>query len=169
MSDLFGGKKDDWATPQWLFDALDEEFAFGLDPCCYAHTAKCDLFFTEADDGLAQSWHGRSVYVNPPYSEMNDWMRKCADESRKGAKVIVALVPARTDTKAWQDTVLRTADEIRFIRGRVQFVGAEAGAKFPSALVIWRHRLNLLDRNPSRHSLKVGGFDIRGLKPKGAK
>ena len=30
---LFSSNTDDWATPQDLFDALDAEFHFTLDPC----------------------------------------------------------------------------------------------------------------------------------------
>ena len=44
----------EWGTPQWLFDQLDAEFRFDLDPCSTDANAKCDRHFTEADDGLAQ-------------------------------------------------------------------------------------------------------------------
>lgn len=30
---MFSSANDVWDTPQWLFEALDKEFGFTLDPC----------------------------------------------------------------------------------------------------------------------------------------
>ena len=30
---MFSSKSDDWETPQYIFDELDSEFHFTLDPC----------------------------------------------------------------------------------------------------------------------------------------
>lgn len=51
--------KDDWETPKDLFDELDAEFHFTLDPCCTHESAKCKKHYTLEDDGLAQDWGGR--------------------------------------------------------------------------------------------------------------
>lgn len=50
-----------------VFDQLNEEYRFTLDPCCTRETAKCDHFFTKEDDGLSRSWGGHTVFMNPPY------------------------------------------------------------------------------------------------------
>ena len=42
---LFSSNTDDWATPQDLFDALDAEFHFTLDPCSSEQNHKCDRYF----------------------------------------------------------------------------------------------------------------------------
>lgn len=42
----FSTGKDDWETPQWLFNQLDDEFHFTLDPCCTAENAKCRKYYT---------------------------------------------------------------------------------------------------------------------------
>ena len=49
--------------------------------------------------------------------------------------IVVCLVPARTDTKWFQDYCLK--GEVRFIRGRLTFEGAKNPAPFPSAIVIF--------------------------------
>ena len=49
---LFSSNTDDWATPQDLFDALDAEFHFTLDPCSSEQNHKCDRYFTKEDNGL---------------------------------------------------------------------------------------------------------------------
>lgn len=134
--------KDDWETPQELYDKLDEEFGFTLDPCATKENAKCAKYYTLQEDGLAQNWAGEIVFCNPPYSRrgknkpgQEDWIKKCYDEAQKGAKVI-ALLPARTDTRAFHSYIYHKA-EIRFIRGRIKFGGAKNSAPFPSMLAIW--------------------------------
>lgn len=133
---LFSSERMDWATPPEVFGPLGEEFGFTLDVCATEENAKCARYFTPADDGLVQEWTG-SCWMNPPYGrEIGKWMKKAYESSRAGATV-VCLVPSRTDTAWWHDYAMR-ADEIRYIRGRVKFVGAESGAPFPSAIVIFK-------------------------------
>ena len=57
------------------------------------------------------------------------------EESERGATVVM-LLPARTDTKWFHEYVLGRA-EIRFIRGRIKFNGAQ-NAPFPSLLAIYK-------------------------------
>ena len=55
---IFKSNNDEWATPQDVYDALNSEFHFNLDPCCTAENAKCEYHFTAAENGLLQSWGG---------------------------------------------------------------------------------------------------------------
>lgn len=55
---LFSSTSVEWATPQALFDELDAEFHFDLDPCSTHENAKCADHFTKAEDGLSQNWGG---------------------------------------------------------------------------------------------------------------
>lgn len=127
----------EWETPQELFDRLDREFNFTLDPCASHSNAKCERYYTKDDDGLIQSWAGERVFMNCPYGrEITDWIEKAVYETLHGCELVVALLPARTDTKWFHKYVLDRA-EIRFLRGRVKF--SEKGpATFPSIIVIWR-------------------------------
>ena len=132
----------EWSTPQDLFDRLDEEFAFTLDPCCSHDNAKCAKHYTAAEDGLAQSWAGERVFMNPPYGRViGRWMEKAWLSAQLGA-LVVCLVPARTDTAWWHDFAMK--GEIRFLRGRLRFGGGRGSAPFPSAIVIFRQ----LGRSP---------------------
>ncbi len=80
--------------------------------------------------------------MNPPYGRaIGTWIRKALEESIRGATV-VCLAPARTDTLWWHGDVMK-AREIRLLKGRLTFVGAQAPAPFPSAVVIFAKRLNL--------------------------
>lgn len=135
---LFSSKNNDWETPQSLFNALNKEFSFTLDPCATKESAKCEKFFTEAENGLLQNWQGEIVFVNPPYGrEIYSWVQKCYRESRKQGTTVVMLIPARTDTKYFHDFIYHKAKEIRFIKGRLKFSNSETAAPFPSMIVVF--------------------------------
>lgn len=134
---LFSSDNDVWDTPQWLFDALHKEFGFTLDPCSNGENQKCQHHFTMHENGLLQDWENHVVFMNPPYSQVNDWMRKAYGASREGATV-VCLIPSRTDTDWWHKYAMK--GEIRFIKGRLKFGNAVNPAPFPSALIVFRPR-----------------------------
>ena len=88
-------------------------------------------------------------------------MAKAADEIQyTDCDEIVALIPARTDTKWFHDIVVPTAHEIVFIKGRFNFVQPDAAAPganapFPSMLVYWvngsRGAVKFDTMHPSTH------------------
>ena len=122
---LFSSLTPHWATPKALYKQLDEEFHFTDDPCPL-----------HGSGGLIRSW-GKRTYVNPPYGrKITPWIQKGLEESQKG-KVIVFLLPSRTDTKWFQDLILPNAKDIRFIRGRLRFNDIKRPAPFPSMIVIF--------------------------------
>ena len=129
--------REDWATPPEVFGPLHEEFCFTLDVCAQAHNTKCPRFISPEENGLLQPWEGAACWMNPPYGRvLKDWTEKAHREAHLGATV-VALVPARTDTRWFHEHVLGHA-EVRFVKGRIKFVGAEHGAPFPCINIVWR-------------------------------
>jgi len=140
---LFKSHRNDWETPQTLFDELDAEFHFTLDPCSTHENAKVTKHYTRDENGLEQSWAGEIVFMNPPYGrEVGVWVRKAwLEHNRKEwalePAVVVGLLPARTDTGWWHDYI-QGMTEVRFLRGRVRFSASNQNAPFPSAIVIWQ-------------------------------
>lgn len=136
---LFSSNKDNWATPQDFYDKLNAEFHFTLDPCADDTNHKCDTYYTKEQDGLSQNWGGQTVFCNPPYGNKStgDWIKKCAEESKKPNTTVVMLIPARTDTRAFHEYIYGKA-EIRFVKGRLKFGGSSNSAPFPSMVVIFR-------------------------------
>lgn len=133
---LFSSEKVEWETPQDLFDKLNQEFNFTLDPCSTDENAKCAKHYTAEQNGLLQDWTGETVYCNPPYGkEMPKWIHKCYNHFIHGG-IAVMLLPARTDTKAFHEYIYGKA-EIRFIRGRLKFGGSKNSAPFPSMVVVY--------------------------------
>ena len=157
---LFSHKGDEWRTPQWLFDQLDEEFHFECDAAATFGNTKCDHFFGEdltgnKEDALVYDWtkclfmdglketYPKTFFLNPPYSKIAAFMKKAYEESLKGA-TIVCLIPCRTDTRYWHDYCMK-ASEIRLIKGRLKFtnhtIEKTSSATFPSCIVVFDERM----------------------------
>lgn len=132
----FSSARQDWRTPPDLFAQLDAEFRFTLDAAASDENALCSRYFTEADDGLSKPWGWERVYVNPPYADSAKWIEKAATEAKRGA-LVVMLLPARTDTRAFHQHIYGKA-EVRFLPGRLRFVGTRHAAPFPSMVVVFR-------------------------------
>ena len=129
-------KRADWGTPQEFFDPLHVEFGFTLDVAASSSNTKCLRYFTHADDGLRQPWAPNVCWMNPPYGRgIEQWREKAYDSAQVGATV-VCLVKATPDTQWWH--TYAPYAEIRFVVGRLTFVGATNRAPFPSALLIFR-------------------------------
>lgn len=135
----FSSDRQDWETPQEFYEKLNEEFHFEIDICATCENAKHYRFVTPEQDALSQDWYEKDCkvfWMNPPYGrEIGKWIAKAYQESQKGCTV-VCLLPARTDTRWWHDYCMK--GEIRFIRGRLKFVGSKYNAPFPNAVVIFR-------------------------------
>ncbi len=135
---MMTSKTDLWETPQDFFDKLDSEFSFDLDACALPENAKCAAYFDPEQDGLSQPWRG-TVWCNPPYGrQIGKWVKKAAESAMAGATVVM-LLPARTDTK-WFHQYIYGKSEIRFIPGRLKFLGAKYNAPFPNMVVIFRRK-----------------------------
>ena len=129
-----------WETPWDLFQELDDEFHFTLDPCATDQTAKVSRYFTEKQNGLLQSWKDERVFMNPPYGkELPSWTRKAKRASIEEGAMVVGLLPASTDS-AWFHTDVWQIAEVRFMRGRVRFkVGKTWASPFqPTMIAIWK-------------------------------
>lgn len=125
----FSSQRLDWRTPSHIYEKLNDEFNFDCDPCPTVEGL-------HKKDMLGSSW-GQRNFVNPPYgNEIPKWIKKGYEESKKG-KLVVFLIPSRTDTSWWHEYILN-ADEIRFIKGRIKFEGAKYNAPFPSCIVIFK-------------------------------
>lgn len=126
----FSSVNPNWKTPINIYKELDKEFNFDHDPCPTVPEGEINKI-----DGLTSEW-GKRNFVNPPYSRtLIQWIKKGYEESQRG-KLVIFLIPARTDTKWFHEYCSK--GEIRFIRGRLKFQGAKYNAPFPSMVVIFR-------------------------------
>lgn len=134
---------DKWATPQYVFDYLNERFGpFDMDAAAADDTAKCEDYFTLEDAALTQPWFGR-VFVNPPYGNIGPWVNKAEEETKAGrADLVLMLLPPRTDQRWWQEGVTVSATNVYFIKGRIAFeLPGKSNCSFePSIVVVFSGR-----------------------------
>lgn len=166
MSDRFNTIKGEnttntWLTPKWLLDELGE---FDLDPCAAPEPRPWDcakVNISLPEDGLAVDWgkYGR-VWCNPPYgSEGAPFLKRMA-EHRCG----LSLVFVRTDTKVFQEWILKKAAMIFFLRGRLKFCRVDGTpsrqtANAPSCLVAY----DFAERNMLQRLERAGFGEIANL------
>ncbi|MBO0441497.1 DNA N-6-adenine-methyltransferase [Candidatus Enterococcus ikei] len=140
---LFSSKKQDWETPQYLYEQLDSQYHFDLDAAASHSNAKAPKYFTEEDDALQQDWGlYNSIFCNPPYSTkmQNEFVKKAYETYKKHNNTIVLLIPARTGTWRWHKYIFGKA-RIDFLEGRLHFETNgnrhKINAPFDSAIVVY--------------------------------
>lgn len=150
--------RDDWETPPALFDALNQEFHFTLDAAASMENKKASRFLTGPCEGercqftnrgigcgLCASWFRENVWLNPPYGTgLGAWIEKAAREAARDA-VTVMLLPANTDT-AWFKRLWEVSSELRFLSGRVNFVGTTSSNTGGSVVAVIRNPAQRIGR-----------------------
>jgi len=127
---------NEWYTPEEHIERARRVLGrIDLDPASSEiaqSRVRADNFFAEADDGLAQEWHGR-VWLNPPYSQpqIQQFIEKLVAEYESGRTTeAILLVNNSTDT-AWFHEAADSCASMCFTRGRIRFVtptGEQAGS-----------------------------------------
>jgi len=140
----FRTQKQQWETPDELFDFLNRIYNFDWDLAGDSKNTKCKKFYSKEEDALSKKWKG-VCWLNPPYGEkkskLSDWIKKSFDESNEGNCKVVMLIPARTNTNWWHDYCMKS-EEVLFIKGRPKFKGCVHGLPQPLALVVFGKNKN---------------------------
>jgi hypothetical protein len=131
--------RNDVATPAWLYTALDAVHKFDHDPCPLKPTF----------DGLTTAW-GRSNFVNPPYDQVQQWLRKALTEYQLGNKSVF-LIPFRPSRKYWFDLIYPNAQQVLLLEGGIRFDGYSQNAPMPMAIVVF---------DPAVNNTRIGRFNV---------
>ena len=136
LTKQFESAKTEWETPDEIYTPLHKEFDFSLDVAASEDNTKCNIFFTEKHNALNRPWCG-VCWCNPPYGRaLKDWVKKAVVETWNGVTTVM-LIPVRSNTIWWHELCIPFA-EIRFIKGRPKFGGADEGLPWPLAIMIFR-------------------------------
>lgn len=133
-------QKDEWQTPDYIFNPLNEIFQFTVDGAATSRNSLCPVHFS---DGLKDSWQGHRVFCNPPYSsgQYGNWIQKAIGEYLLGNSESVLLLPASWETKAFDDA-WENASYFIFPHKRIKFElfgESQGGAPFSSLIVVFMH------------------------------
>lgn len=115
-------ENDMWETPP---DKLEEamikyDITLTLDVCATQQNTKFNRYFPPEVNGLTQEWR-EDFFMNPPYSEINIWMRKAWEQHQKYNVNALILVFAKTSVKWWHEYV-EGKGEVHFQKGRIRFL-----------------------------------------------
>jgi len=127
--------RDDWETPQELWNKLNEQYSFNFDCCSNSYNSKC-LFFSKDFLYLDTKWYNRNfkmAWMNPPFSKSFEMFKHFFKIVSQGVAIYRC---DNMETKVWQEIILKNADWIFIPKGRICYEGHEGkGARFPSALI----------------------------------
>ena len=131
-----------------------------LNPCAHLlspFVAQRRILLSEGGDGLTEDWSGRLVFVNPPFSELLSWLRRAHGQWQAGmVETVVCLIPVRTDSAWFHDTLSADAD-IYLLKGRVRFLDPRGGRQqTPFSLMVLT--LGATSDQKDRYADLVPGF-----------
>lgn len=151
MDHYFDKSSDEFGTPKELFDKLNFEFNFTIDAAASDENHLLPRYWTKEQNALSQSWAHERVFCNPPYSKagggVGDWVTYGYQQVRNDAwgrakledccQLAVFLIPAKTEQSFF--TYAMRQGEVRFIQGRLKFVGGVTSARDSHCLIILRN------------------------------
>lgn len=124
-------ERDDWQTPQWLFNKLNEQYHFVFDCCATKENTKCDMYHNDFLNKLIIKY--ATCWMNPPFSKADEMFKHFFKVVDRGVCIYRC---DNMETKIWQDTILRYAHWIVIPKGRISYEGKIGkGSRFPSALI----------------------------------
>ena len=147
-------RSDFWGTPVMLKQQLATHLGLrfsSFDPAPYPMPPNFD--------GLHNSWHhgiGETILVNPPFSDIGNWVAKMITEAGRGLNIL-ALLPHQSE-RAWYQPLLMAAAKVVYIRGKVNYINLltgispRGGAPFPVFAVLL-HKNN--NKSPNTLSYSV--------------
>jgi len=115
-------ENDLWETPPLVLEEAMKKYDIHplLDVCATRENKKFSNFMTPEHNALNQEWR-EDFFMNPPYSQINQWMQKAYEQHVKYNVNGLILVFAKTSVKWWHKYVEGRA-EIHFQKGRIRFL-----------------------------------------------
>ena len=145
-----------WTTPPELIAAVTAEFGPITLDCAaqegdqvapewlgpdHLDPARRDALAFEhwADVTRSETGHACHGFLNPPFSMASQGFVERAIATAAAGMPMTVILPARVDTRVFQDLIFPTADEVRFLRGRIRYGRGDGKradpAPFPTALI----------------------------------
>jgi len=150
-----GNRVEEFETPLSFVNFIERchGVKFTLDAAASEQNKKAPSFIDSEMNTFETEWSG-TVWLNPPYGKKLPKFLHRVIEVRKYCEFIAVLVPARTDTKWFHELVIPYANEIVFIKGRLNHHHPSArhngNSPFASMVLIYK---------PKNHWLKFSTLE----------
>lgn len=130
----FSSERSDYMTPPEIYNIILGFIGadkFDFDACCSECNIPADIYnmpdgqyylndFRQKQkrpikygfydfDGLSSQWFG-ICWLNPPFVDMEDWIKKAVKEVDKNSCEVFGIMPCRTETKFFKDCILQNPD-----------------------------------------------------------
>lgn len=138
---------DYWSTPMSVIDAVRTtlNLPIALDACATRENRRCYEYISEEEDAFSVGWVPELrgfVFCNPPYSQLADWVERCAEQAVDQGQIVVGLVPCDTSTRWFHRWVMDTASILLVPNKRIAFINPEtnkpiSGNPKGSLLPVW--------------------------------
>ncbi len=99
-----------------------------VDLAATRENTQAPVFISKEVDSLSQNWtmlctkpHTR-MWLNPEFSDIGAWAKKCSETVLEDGGVILLLTPASVGANWFRDYVAEKA-RVLFLNGRLKFVG----------------------------------------------
>lgn len=123
-----GESKQDYGTdPEFIKAVLERYGDFVCDLAASPSNAVCERYITEEMDSLSIEWASSNdgvMWLNPPFSKIGPWAKKCAEESSRMTKnsKILFLTPASVGAN-WFAEYVFPFSHVFSLQPRLTFVG----------------------------------------------
>jgi len=125
--------RDEWETPQWLFDRLHKQFIFTFDCCASMDNKKVEIATDKFEDCFKFQLEKETCWMNPPFSKALEMFRHFFKVIPKGVAIYRC---DNFETKIWQEVIFPNASWVFIPNKRIAYEGMNgSGSRFPSALI----------------------------------
>mgnify|MGYP006272377299 CR=1 len=135
---------DEYGTPRWLIQLIQDHVNIDLDPCSGAEPEPfADLRFTKEDDSLTKRWARpgiNTIVLNPPYANPKPFLRRLTEavDPSDPEKANLGISITRGDTSTeWFHKYLTEAKCLFFRDDRYSFIGGSGDSGFSCTIAIF--------------------------------
>ena len=122
--------RDEWETPKWLFNQLNEIYHFHFDCCANEKNKKCNYY---SSDFEKEKYINLTAWMNPPFSKACKMFEHFFRVVNKGVAIYRC---DNIETYLWQKIIFPNSSWIFVPDKRINYEGSDGnGARFPSALI----------------------------------
>jgi len=161
--------RQEWRTPQDLWEVMNQEWRFQIDVAAAEDNALVINYIDKKTDALSKDvqWIGKitpygitrghtRAYCNPGFRNPLPWVQKAYDEVEHHPSGVVVVMGRVAPSTGWWAFCAETADEIRLLTPRPQFIPPPGIPSSSNAqencLIVFRPKpyMQMSDRGPAR-------------------